>query len=329
MIIRCRPMRPKDVAGAVAILTANPIVSQRYGKNVKELGSAWLRLLDCEAFQACVFQEVRDSEVRLIAAACSVFVSDDFVRELKTPPFFWIGPELAGRVLGGRSPVLQGREFSKANTGGGLNLVLWHVCIAPKEAMRSEVRAQVSASFFEYHRGFLLKELIALQATFAQEVQWTLEGGGLPVSPANGHYVDSVDSSNAMYEPHLFGLTRELAENKMSWISSLFLYEPPRVMFSNGERKLLAVALRGVTDQELSDELAISLSGVKKVWRSIYKRASEQLDSSILNVDVEEEHRNGDRGKQKKQRLLAYLREHPEELRPYSRKAQKRSLTSM
>ena len=27
-----------------------------------------------------------------------------------------------------------------------------------------------------------------------------------------------------------------------------------------------------------------------------------------------------DRGKQKKQRLLAYLREHPEELRPVSRK---------
>ena len=47
----------------------------------------------------------------------------------------------------------------------------------------------------------------------------------------------------------------------MSWISSLFHYEAPKIGFSAGERRLLVAALRGGTDAELSDELAdLSLS---------------------------------------------------------------------
>src|SRR5205823_5939541 len=159
------------------------------------------------------------------------------------------------------------------------------------------------------------------------EPGWTIDGGGLFLNSANGLYVDTIGTPSAqlLMEPHILGLTRELALKRMSWISSLFHYQRPQIGFSRGEQRLLVVALRGGTDEEVSDELAISLSAVKKAWRSVYDRAAEHLPDSILNVDAEEEHRNGDRGKQKKQRLLAYLREHPEELRPYSRKARKES----
>ena len=47
------------------------------------------------------------------------------------------------------------------------------------------------------------------------------------------------------------------------------------------------------------------------------------LPRSILNDEVRGENSNGERGKQKKQRLLTYLRDHPEELRPYSRKTRR------
>ena len=69
---------------------------------------------------------------------------------------------------------------------------------------------------------------------------------------------------------------------------------------------------------------SLSLSAVKKAWSSVYDRAAEHLPDSILAVE-EEERRNGDRGKQKKQRLLAYLREHPEELRPCARRTREES----
>jgi DNA-binding CsgD family transcriptional regulator len=147
-----------------------------------------------------------------------------------------------------------------------------------------------------------------------------MDGGAFFLSPVNGSYVETISMSpdKVLATPHVFGLTQELAHTRMSWISSLFHYDAPQIGFSLSEQKLLLAALRGGTDEELSDELAISLSAVKKAWSSIYDRATDHLPDSIL-TPTEEERLNGDRGKQKKQRLLAYLREHPEELRPYAR----------
>ena len=62
--------------------------------------------------------------------------------------------------------------------------------------------------------------------------------------------------------------------------------------------------------------LGVSLSAVKKTWASVYLRVQSRKPPDVrieLDANI-----NGDRGKEKKQKLLAYLREHPEELRPYS-----------
>jgi hypothetical protein len=319
MIIRCRPMRPRDVSGAVALVASHRIARRRYGDNLNQLGSTWLRVLDQKAFCPIVFEELHAGRARMIGGAASVFVNDDFLRDVKTPPFFWIGPELANRIAGSKSPLLSDTEVAAANASGGLNLLLWHMSIDPEEAKREDVRMQVSAAFFDCHRGFLLKELIALQASFPEEVDWIVQGGGLLFDPVAACYGDIVGKAapESFAVPHIFGITRELALRNMSWISSLFLYNPPLVGFSPSEQRLLSAALRGATDDELSDELAISLSAVKKAWCSVYDRAGEYLPESILNYDDSGDRSERDRGKQKKQRLLAYLREHPEELRPY------------
>jgi hypothetical protein len=65
-------------------------------------------------------------------------------------------------------------------------------------------------------------------------------------------------------------------------------------------------------DRQLADELGISISAVKKAWRAVYDRAAAILSDAS-------DHRSQDdtkRGREKKNRLLAYLREHGEELRP-------------
>lgn len=318
-------MRTQDVKECVGILANHPVVAPRYGEAFDQLGPAWQKLLDHDAFCGLVYEEVSENGMRVVGAGTSAFVSDSFIRDLKTPPFFWIGPEIAKRVMRDESPVLSNEAFRRANSHGGLNLVLWHVCVTLENAMRFEVRNLVSGSFFEQHRGFLLKELIALQATFAEEVLWTVDGGGLNFNASRGQYVDAFEPSPAMlHEPHIFGLTRDLALRKMTWISSLFLYTAPRVGFSASEQKLLLNALSGATDKELCDQLAISLSAVKKTWQSAYNRAGRTLPVPALSRDDDSERPIEERGKQKKQRLLAYIREHPEELRPVSMKLLKR-----
>ena len=117
--------------------------------------------------------------------------------------------------------------------------------------------------------------------------------------------------------PHYLRLTRKVALSRAgAWAGSLFVYQPPQCGFRPSEQRLLLAAVRGGTDQELADELGVSLSAVKKTWLLIYSRASKQLPSIFRNgVAVPED---GERGREKKQHLIAYLRDHPEELRPAS-----------
>jgi hypothetical protein len=72
--------------------------------------------------------------------------------------------------------------------------------------------------------------------------------------------------------------------------------------------------VRGLTDEQLGDELGISLSAVKKTWRSAYNRASQaSLPELPLGATDGAETK---RGREKKQPLLSYLRRQMEELRP-------------
>jgi DNA-binding NarL/FixJ family response regulator len=99
-----------------------------------------------------------------------------------------------------------------------------------------------------------------------------------------------------------------------SWVGSLFVYQPPQFDFRPSEQRLLLAALQGGTDDSLAETLGVSLSAVKKTWRTTYSRVTAK--SPGLIPDQVPEELTSERGKEKKQRLLAYLREHPEELRP-------------
>ena len=96
--LRWRPMKPRDVAGCAEIIASHPVIGPRYGPAIKDLGRAWLHLLDSVAMTTAVFEEVEKGRVTLAGVGVGVFVHDEFVRELKARPQFWFGPELATRV---------------------------------------------------------------------------------------------------------------------------------------------------------------------------------------------------------------------------------------
>ena len=95
----------------------------------------------------------------------------------------------------------------------------------------------------------------------------------------------------------------------------LFHYMEPRLDFHQPEQMLLVAALQGATDQELSNELGVNLSTVKKRWRSIFIRVDELMPKLFTQVTA----LDGRRGPQRRQFVLSYVREHPEELRPFAR----------
>ena len=164
MTIHCRPMLPKDVRECVEILAVHPVVAPRYGDSIDQLRPAWLRLLGSEAFRS-----INKSE---LWGPSSGHLCAGFYSRAEDTSFFWIGPELARRVACGESPLLTDSQVCAANTLEGLNLVLWHVCDRLLRMRGARTSAtQVSGAFVECHRGYLLKEMIALQATFVEEAR--------------------------------------------------------------------------------------------------------------------------------------------------------------
>ncbi len=323
MILRHRLMRPNDVRPCVDKIASDPVYRSRYGNALEDLHPVWLRLLDCDAKSAVVFEEVAGSRATLCAVGVSAFVHDDFVRELKARPF-WYGPELARRLRRGDSPVLSDRQLREANSRGGLTALVWEGFICPGFERNSELYRKMATAFIEEHRGFLWKELIAHQVDTVGRLEWILHSGAFLWDTAAGCYTDRLEQAPAeiLKTPHILGLTRELEMRRPgSWIGSLFEYRPPQFGFSRGEQRVLLSALDGGTDQELSDTLGVSLETIKKTWRSIYNRVAACSPELVPNHSVNDtDFGMHQRGKEKKQRLISYLREHPEELRPFSRK---------
>jgi hypothetical protein len=277
----------------------------------------WQGLLGREAFRAIVFEEMQnESRLRSVGVAVSVFISDDFLNCIKTPPYFWVYPELMKWEANGKSPILSDKQTRECNAKGGLNLLVLEGTFRGDHESRLETQTAVYMAFIEQHRGFLLKELIS-HSMSEERLLEMLRSGGQLLDP-QGEYVDDLqEPPRAIFEkPHYAGLTREVALSRVGYlVGFLFVHATPKFALRPSEQRLLLAALRGGTDEELAAELGVSLSAVKKASALIYERASAYLP--YCSSDPEP---NGatERGKEKKQRLLSYLREHPEELRPAS-----------
>jgi hypothetical protein len=179
------------------------------------------------------------------------------------------------------------------------------------------------AGFVEMHRGYLFKEIISPQHHTAEHLAFVLGTGGRLWDPETGDYTLPLrsDPAELIRKPHIIGVTRDMVDRRdraASWVGSVFDYHSPILRFSPSEQRLLTCALTGVTDEQLAGALGISVSGVKKMWISIHRRVEESMPDLIPESHSLEVPTNS-RGKEKCRRLLAYLRDHPEELRPASR----------
>ena len=326
MTICHRPMEPKDVRECADIVAAHPVIGPRYGNRIGDLSKAWLRLLACEAKRTTVFYSAEQPRAPICFVGVSLFVSDDFLRELKAPPGFWMGPEVVKRILSGNSPILPDKQFREANSRCGLNLIVWEGCIRSAFEKNNEIHGHVMTSFIEEHSGLLLKELISSQIESTERLQWTIQTGAQVWNSAAGRYEKSFKQTpeEIVRKPHLVGVTRNMEHERhetwtTSWVGTLFDYHSPKCGFSSSEQRMLLMALGGGTDDELSEELDVSIPTVKKMWLSVYRRVVRNLPEVNPNHPQLEVERT-QRGKEKKRHLLIYLRKHPEELRPVSQK---------
>jgi len=325
MHLRHRPMQPGDIPECVDIVANHPVIGPRYGPAIEHLAEAWRRLLDSDALNTMVIHAEEGSDAPICLFGVSAIVRDDFLCEMKTPPHFWLGPELTRRIMEGESPLLTRKQLRDANSRGGLDLVCWEAGIRPEYDGHGEILRTMMSGFIQMHRGYLWKEAISAQSWSADHLDFILKTGGCLWDPLADGYTSTPkeDLSEIAGKPHVLGITRDLELKRQknwtgSWAGALFDYHPPMLGFNRSEQRLLSCALSGATDEQLAGTLGTSLPAVKKTWISIYHRVESCLPELISDPLPSDTPASG-RGREKRRHLLAYVREHPEELRPVSR----------
>ena len=272
---------------------------------VKAALESWKHVVRDRFFNSGVFESSSlPRSQRMVGFAASVLVSSAFAAaELANPR-----PDINSRVMAsihsGRSVLATPLEVARANSGDGVNVLIlggtWRQEILRPPDLQEMQTLQVSG-FVEVHAGYRIQRIFEETAAEPEKsfLRRSLEFRLVAEFPEAGR--------------ELFLMTRESVQGMPGSLGNvLFSYREPVLRLRDSDQQLLMAALRGATDQELASELGFTLSAVKARWRSTIARVEETMPDLVRDV----ERREG-RGAQKRHRVLAYVRSHPEELRPF------------
>jgi hypothetical protein len=267
----------------------------------------WSALLDNPAFKANVIESERPiAGHKIVACGMGVFVTKAFADgEIRNPR-----PGLNSRIIAGlasgESVVLSRTQIGAGNAGEGLDFVnmygTWRDGIMNADQL-AEAQALLGTSFVEHFAGY----------RFSRVLKEAIGHSRIALARATGTYRLVAQFQES--ESALAVVTRESAlAAPYSVAATMYRYQAPVLRLRPAEQKLLTVALSGRTDAELSSDLGLSIEAIKKRWMSIFDRIDE-FKPEILSRDEAE---SDGRGPQKRHRVVAYIRAHPEELRPFS-----------
>jgi DNA-binding CsgD family transcriptional regulator len=251
---------------------------------------------------------------QIVSFSAVLFVADRFCSEARSGLSPYLGPELAEQYLSRELPVLNREQVAGANAGAGLNVVVcfegWmHDGLSDEQILA--VRAKQSEALHLGLSGYRVKEFLACPVG-ANALEWMLNAG----ARIRRHYSNYFRNSTVFQRPCLVGLTRrEALAHPGSSVADLFIYTPPRFLFSRSQRILLQHALRGETCETLAASLSVSRWTVKKRWHAIYERVAD-VDSELLPPSIAYGIHAYSRGSERRRHLLNYLRQHLEEIRP-------------
>ena len=299
-----RPISESDLSECLNIqpvCLGDQIVGRRTALRV------WQGLMDHPSFQANVIESDRPiAGHKIVACGMGVFVTKAFAdAEIQQPR-----PGLNSRIIAGianaESVVLGRPQIAAGNAGEGNDFVnmygTWRDGIMSASQL-VEAQALLGSSFVEHFAGY----------RFNRVLKEAIGHSRIALARATGTY--RVVAEFPECESALAVATPETVSSApYSVAAQLYRYHPPVLRLRPSEQRLLAAALAGKTDAELSGDLGLSIEAIKKRWMSIFDRVEEFKPGILSWADTESD----GRGPQKRHRVIAYIRTHPEELRPFS-----------
>lgn len=279
------------------------------------------RLISEEVLRGVVVQYLDDPSRRPVLAAFGLtgFLAESYAAQYLASPYphLEIGLFCQAQQSGGCGPFLSHDQVADGNAKGRLTALplLWlQRSNDPTDPEAQALQLASQQSFLHIHRGYRLARV--LKETSADRAEAFRAGGFRERSriPAGTPLPFSEGSSRQ--EHVVFEARRSDFEGLLpgSMVSHVFVYRQPQCNFTRLEKQVLERAADHLTDEEIASALGIKPGAVALRWRSIYARVAERVPSWL---DAEASAGSAARGKEKRRRVIAFVSEHPEELRPY------------
>ncbi|HSW25360.1 MAG TPA: hypothetical protein VLJ62_21545 [Burkholderiaceae bacterium] len=313
--LRHRPLRAADLAESMALLP--PHLELDADERVR-LAHWWSRKVDAPGMSSGVIedtalpagQRIQGWGVSIIAppALCDLL-------QLQRAPCGHLARRTYTALLDGAVALPDDREIGRWNASGELVLLILHFTLQHfdlADPYALKVVASANDSFRAFHDGYQWRAMYYENAATAAPI--ALQSGFQA-----GHFTDEAALAALPPErrPALFMLTREqaLAQMPGTTARNCFEWQPPRFRFNAAQRRLLSNSLFDENDEALMALLDVSVHGLKKLWRGIYERI-EAAEPEFFGESASAD--EGKRGPEKRRQVLAYVRQRPEELRPWS-----------
>ncbi len=307
-------------------MSVEPFLATRHGlqDDAIEMGGMAYRAVDLEleraayecrrilrepfAFSAVVTQSIPPRSERIVGVLNGILLKPWFSARLfeGETPYFHRHVETAIS-----SPFPDDEEIGRANAGEGLDLFLAHFAVdeAFDDAEAIRIRGLLVSYFVDQFSGNRLRSILV--ETVGRENTAMAMNSGFEVVTSYPSW-RAANNSLERDGPHLLRMDlHRTLEVQNFHLARLLQYRTPLFHFPPGARELLRFALQGLTDVQLVSARSISSKSIASTWTRIYRIVEEVMPNLLPSGLIGKPDR--------RLALMAYLRNHPEELWPYGR----------
>jgi len=312
--LRYRPITQRDLAECLTLLPPWLGFDAGLASSVSRL---WPRLIDEPSMITGAVEDLAQPQGQRIQAwGVTMILPQALAKKvgLGDRPDPFVTRRVYEALLDGSFAPMSDREIGEANARGELTMMILHFSLRNHDITNPTVQkviAMANDTFRTFHDGYNLHAIY-------------YETGAINdlVAEASGfdrlQYRDpqAVAVLPDAQRPALYGLTRAKAITMIPGLPArnAFEHQPPLFGFSASQRRLLWLALFDESDDALMGPLDVSVHGLKKLWRGIYERIQDRMPE-FFGADTSND--EGRRGPEKRRQVLAYVRQRPEELRPW------------
>lgn len=273
----------------------------------KQAMASWSELIHKRSFNSIVVEDETARGQRPIAFGASAFVTAQFADEELNQPRPGLVDRFIQSLSSPRPAILSDKEVTSASASKPMDLVM--LCgswlrqeLQPEQI--TQVQMLLPFSFVECHTGYPLHRIFNETVTQDQR-EFQFSSG---VFELVKDYPDRERSLLMMNQASARSVSGSMA-------IKLHRYKAPILDLRDTEKQLLSQALIGGDDEQIAERVHLAVASVKKRWQSVFDRFESAVPTLLREEGPGRELNH--RGSQKRHHVLAYVRLHPEELRPY------------